>query len=91
MKALLTLLAVASSTPAFAGSVCTMTIGGICGSTTTVNCDGKDLPAYNWENCSKNDAAKVTSTLKKLLDQDYKLISHVAISNDGGQVYTLTK
>ena len=80
-----------TSASSFAASVCTLSVPGICGSTVSVNCDGKDMPSYGYKNCSNNDEGRKTLALKKLLDQDYKIATHVALSGDGGEIYTLTK
>ncbi|MGZ3650310.1 MAG: hypothetical protein ACXVB9_02805 [Bdellovibrionota bacterium] len=80
-----------ASAPSFASSVCTLTIPAICASPVTVNCDGKELPAYSYKTCDDKEASKRTLTLKKLLDQDYKIASHIAYSGDGGELYTLSK
>jgi hypothetical protein len=92
MKALPLLAALfLTSTSSFAASVCTLSLPGICGSTASVNCDGKEMPAYGYKNCGNNDESRKTSTLKKLLDQEYKIVSHVALNPDGGEIYTLAK
>jgi hypothetical protein len=63
----------------------------ICGSPASVNCDGKELTSYGYKNCGNSDESHKTLTRKKLLDQDYKIVSHVALSGDGGEIYTLAK